>query len=103
MDFKKYLTLDSANLSAYNNLGVAYYKKGEFSLAIQQFNYLIKKDGTNGQYYYFRSLNYAGKEDYNNAYSDLLKAKQAGFSVDENLLKQWQSKAAEKTIQEPSN
>ncbi len=102
-DFKKYLTLDSANLSAYNNLGVAYYKKGEFSLAIQQFNYLIKKDGTNGQYYYFRSLNYAGKEDYNNAYSDLLKAKQAGFSVDENLLKQWQSKAAEKTIQEPSN
>ena len=91
-DFKKVLELSPENMDASINIGITYYKKGEFDNAINIFNNTLRKDVKNSKVLYLRSLCFAEKKDFGNAVKDLTNARGLGLQIDENILKMYESK-----------
>ncbi len=89
-DFKRVLRIDPERIDALNNMGVAYFKKGEFDTAISKYNLSIEKNPSNGKIYYFRALVYAAKKEYSKAIADAQKAGQLGFAYEQNIVQEWE-------------
>jgi tetratricopeptide (TPR) repeat protein len=65
--FKKAIELDSQGVSAYNNLGNAYYNKKEYDRAIDYFKKAIELDPKNKYAYTLLGYVYSDKDQYDKA------------------------------------
>ena len=66
-DFKKALQLNPDFFDAIDNLGLAYFKKGDLDNAITQYNISLVRKPSGGKTYYLRALVYAAKKEYSKA------------------------------------
>lgn len=72
----------------YSNRGMMYTQTGKLDLAIQDFTSAIKLDPNVPNYYMNRSLALKTLGKFSDALSDALTARQKGFNVDENYIKE---------------
>jgi len=92
-DFREYLTFRRNNKDGDYNMGVAFYKKGVYDSSMV---YTLKAIAEYKDYsaaHYLCSLLYSMKGDYTNAYYHGSQAQMLGFSIDQELLKDWRVKA----------
>jgi protein O-mannosyl-transferase len=95
-DFSKALEMNPANMDAVVNIGVAYYKEGNFDEALNNYNQALGRVNDNGRIYFLEALAYAGKNDYTKALDNADQAQKAGSKIDAALLQQWKSKVGSK-------
>ena len=69
-DCIKAIKNNSDNLEAYLNLGLAYYRQGEYEQAIAQYERVIQRDERDYRAYYNRGLVYLALKDYHKAIAD---------------------------------
>ena len=74
---------DSDNLEAYLNLGLAYYRQGEYKQAIAQFQEIINRDEGDFRVYYNRGLAYLALSNHQPAIADFQTALR--YSTDSNI------------------
>lgn len=89
-DFQTVLRKDPDRLDAINNMGVAYFKKGDNAKALAQYELSLSKNPNDGKIVYFRALVYAAQKEYDKAIAEAQRARQMGFAFDDNILLQWQ-------------
>ena len=70
MDGSEAISLDPKFANAYNNRGMAYYKKNDFNRAIADFSEAIKLNPQNTQQYINRALSYSQKGNFRTAIAD---------------------------------
>ena len=61
---------NSDNIEAYLNLGLTYYRQGEYDQAIAQYQEVIQRDSEDYRAYYNRGLAHFAVEDYQQAITD---------------------------------
>lgn len=61
---------NSDNIEAYLNLGLTYYRQGEYNQAIAQYQQVIQRDSEDYRAYYNRGLAHFAVEDYPQAITD---------------------------------
>lgn len=92
-DFREFLKFSPNNKDGNYNMGVAFYKKGDYDSSMV---YTLKAIAISKDYagaHYLCSLLYAMKNDYSNAYYHGSQAEMLGFSMDQDLMKNWRVKA----------
>jgi tetratricopeptide (TPR) repeat protein len=92
-DFRKVLELQPGDKNASVNLGICYFRKRMTEEALQIFTGEINADPGDGMLYYLRSLAYAGKNDFTQAYSDMVKARSLGVSISDQEMNDAAKKA----------
>ena len=92
-DFREFLKYSPNNKDGNYNMGVAFYKKSVYdsSMVYTQKAIAISKDYAAA--HFLCALLYAMKNDYSNAYYHGSQAQILGFSMDQDLLKNWRVKA----------
>jgi tetratricopeptide (TPR) repeat protein len=73
-----------------------YYAKGNNPQALQLCEQIIKQNPSFGRAYYVRSMIYDKQEKYDQAVTDLEKAKSLGYGVDPDFIALMKKKAAER-------
>ena len=76
--------------------GVVYYAKGQTDLAMKDFNRALEIDPKFGKAYYQRGMIYENQEKYEQAVTELKKAKSLGYGVDPVFIEGLEKKAAQK-------
>ena len=74
--------------------GIVYYAKGDNGKALQLFEEVIKKNPSFGRAYYQRGMIYEKQEKFDQAVTDLQKAKSLGYGVDPDFIEYMKRKAA---------
>ncbi len=91
-DLNIYIPSDPSNPDGYNIRGAMYAQSGNPDLAIADFSKAIALRPDFANAYNNRSYAYEAKKDYAAALSDVLKAKEMHFAVDENRIAQLSGK-----------
>ncbi len=91
-DFNKLLELEPGNADAIIDRGIANYRKGNFDEALNNYNQVLGRVNDKGKTYFLSALAYAGKQEYTKALQNAEQAQKLGSNVDQNLVKDWQSK-----------
>jgi len=88
-DLSEIIKLNPGNLDPiYSNRGMMYSQTGKPELAIQDFTSAIKLNPNVGNYYMNRSLTLKAVGKSSDALNDAVAARQKGFNVDENYIKE---------------
>ena len=80
-DFRKVLELQPGDKNASVNMGLCYYKKNMAKEALEIFTREINADPGDGMLYYLRSLAFTRDGDFEQAYTDMTKAKNLGIKI----------------------
>jgi len=91
-DFQKVLELNPNNMDAAINIGICNYKMNKWKEAIQQYTGAIGSFPKEGRIYYLRAITYAQINSFRQAFQDGTQAKQLGFNISDQLLRDWHSK-----------
>jgi tetratricopeptide (TPR) repeat protein len=73
---------------AYNCRGVAYFKKGEYDLAIADFNETLEINARFSEAYFFRGFAYFLREEYDKAWNDVKEAQELGYPIPTGFLEE---------------
>lgn len=73
-DYRKMIDLDQGDVVGYLGIGRNANAQKRWDDAISQFDYVIRLDPENSQAYSYRAISYAGKENWNSATDDIIKA-----------------------------
>ncbi|MCX6248636.1 MAG: tetratricopeptide repeat protein [Bacteroidetes bacterium] len=85
-DFRKVLEIEPGRRDATVNIAISLYKKQSYDEAVRQCDHALGLFPDDGQVYYIRALANEGRRAYAEAYRDALKARQAGYAVNEKYL-----------------
>jgi len=94
-DFNKSISIKSNNIYAINNRGVVYGMKGQLDRSLADFNRALQIDPDYAGSYFNRSQAYYQKKEFPMAYQDAVKAKDLGYTVNEqyiNMLRDYNDK-----------
>jgi tetratricopeptide (TPR) repeat protein len=71
---------------AYYNRGVAYEEKGQYDLAISDYNKALEINPRFTDAYYNRGVTYYYKREYEKSWKDVKKAQSLGYQIDPEFL-----------------
>ncbi len=91
-DFENVLRIQPNHQDASINIGICFYKKGEFANALQSYDRALQIFPDVARIYYLKALIHSQKGDFKNAYENALKAKQMGMNVGDDVLNQWRNR-----------
>lgn len=92
-DFSKVLELDPANTDAVLSKGIAYYRMENYEQALNSFTSLVDREHDNGNLFYLIALSWSGKKNYTKALQYARQAQKAGYTINAELLKKWESQS----------
>ncbi|MGP8214209.1 MAG: tetratricopeptide repeat protein [Bacteroidia bacterium] len=95
-DINKAIEFAPDNGQAYNNRGIILSMSGKYQDAVNDFTKSLQLKPDNIAAYPNRALAYKGMGKYAEALQDMMTAKQKGYAVDENSIKQLKALAGEK-------
>jgi len=93
--FDQAIKLDPQFAEAFSNRGLAYSKKGQIRQALADFDKAIALNPHKGVLYYPRAYIYMQEKDFAKAWEDVHKARELGFTFDEEFIQELQ-KASER-------
>jgi len=93
-DYNHLIRLNASDPSYYFRRGVAELNKGEVGKAISDYTKSLGMQPNNPECIYDLSMAYNSIHDYTNALSNAIKARQAGFQVQESYISQLQKETA---------
>lgn len=87
-DYGQALRIDPKYAEAYCNRGIIYGLKAEFDLAISEYDRALQFNPSYAEAYYQRAVAFFFQKDYSRARADIRKARQLGYQVRQDFLKQ---------------
>ena len=94
--FNDAIKIDEKFSLAIHNRGALYKVLGLTDKAFDDYSKAIELNPKYGQAYYNRAVIFTEKQNYKKAFEDALNAKKSGFAIDENFLKDLESKSSQK-------